>query len=138
MTTGFTAVLCLPILKADQADRDAVLRKQPHTSAFTPARMAVLKLLASEAAISLENASLYRELAEREARIRQLVDANIIGIFFWDVQDRIVEANDAFLRMVGLDRKNFRFERRALDGSDTDRLVPISAPIRGGGQPTTV
>src|SRR5580692_1759098 len=47
-----------------------------------------------------------RELAEREARIRRLVDADIIGIFFWDDQDRILEANDAFLRMVGLDRKN--------------------------------
>ena len=51
------------------------------TAAFTPARMVVLTLLASQAAISIENASLYRELAEREARIRRLVDANIIGIF---------------------------------------------------------
>ena len=50
--------------------------------AFTPARMAVLKLLASQAAISIENARLYRDLAEREAKIRRLVDANIIGIFF--------------------------------------------------------
>ena len=33
------------------------------TAAFTPARMAVLTLLASQAAISIENASLYRELA---------------------------------------------------------------------------
>jgi len=68
--------------------------------------MAVLTLLASQAAISIENARLYRELSEREARIRRLVDANIIGIFFWDIEDRILEANDAFLRMVGRDRKN--------------------------------
>ena len=48
---------------------------------FAPARIAVLKLLASQAAISLENTRLYRDLAEREAKIRRLVDANIIGIF---------------------------------------------------------
>ena len=48
---------------------------------FAPARTAVLKLLASQAAISLENTRLYRDLAEREAKIRRLVDANIIGIF---------------------------------------------------------
>ena len=51
---------------------------------FAPARIAVLKLLASQAAISLENTRLYRDLAEREAKIRRLVDANIIGIFIWD------------------------------------------------------
>jgi PAS domain S-box-containing protein len=68
--------------------------------------MAVLKLLASEAAISMENALLYRDLAEREARIRRLVDANIIGIFFWDLNGRILEANSAFLLMLGYDRED--------------------------------
>ena len=100
------SVLCLPILKQTRLIGMLYLENSLTTAAFTPARMVVLTLLASQAAISIENASLYRELAEREARIRRLVDANIIGIFFWDVQDRIVEANDAFLSMVGLDRKN--------------------------------
>jgi PAS domain S-box-containing protein len=100
------SLLCLPILKQTRLVGMLYLENNLTTAAFTPARMVVLTLLASQAAISIENASLYRELAEREARIRRLVDANIIGIFFWDVQDRILEANDAFLRMVGLDRKN--------------------------------
>ena len=43
-------------------------------------------------------------LRESEAKIRRLVDANIIGIFIWDLDGRIIEANDAFLRMVGYDR----------------------------------
>jgi PAS domain S-box-containing protein len=71
---------------------------------FAPARIAVLKLLASQAAIALENARLYRDLAEREAKIRRLVDANIIGIFIWDFEGRIIEANEAFLHMVGYSR----------------------------------
>jgi PAS domain S-box-containing protein len=66
--------------------------------------MVVLTLLASQAAISLENASLYRELAEREARIRRLVDANIIGIFVWDHDGQIIDANEAFLRIIGYGR----------------------------------
>ena len=73
---------------------------------FAPARIAVLKLLASQAAISLENTRLYRDLAEREAKIRRLVDANIIGIFISDLEGRILEANDAFLRMLGYDRED--------------------------------
>jgi PAS domain S-box-containing protein len=52
----------------------------------------------------LENARLYRDLAEREAKIRRLVDANIIGIFIWESEGKIIEANDAFLRMLGHDQ----------------------------------
>src|SRR5262249_28985873 len=32
------------------------------------------------------------------------VDANIIGIFLWELEGRIFEANDAFLTMVGYSR----------------------------------
>ena len=49
-------------------------------------------------------ARLHGEIEEREAKIRRLVDANIIGIVVWDVQGRILEANDAFLHLVGYDR----------------------------------
>jgi PAS domain S-box-containing protein len=45
-------------------------------------------------------------LREREARIRRLIDAGIIGIFLWDIEGPIFEANDAFLRMVGYDRED--------------------------------
>ena len=45
-------------------------------------------------------------LREREAKIRRLVDANIIGIVIWDLDGRVIEANDAFLRMVDYDRED--------------------------------
>ena len=41
----------------------------PHV--FTPTRLTVLKLLASQAAISLENTRLYRDLEEREGALRE-------------------------------------------------------------------
>ena len=53
-----------------------------------------------------ENILLYQDLAEREAKIRRLVDSNIIGIFIWEAEGRILEANDAFLQMVGYDRND--------------------------------
>jgi PAS domain S-box-containing protein len=65
----------------------------------------VLKLLASQAAISLENTRLYRDLEERETKIRRLVDANIMGIYIWNL-DEIIEANEAFLRMLGYSRED--------------------------------
>jgi PAS domain S-box-containing protein len=45
-------------------------------------------------------------LRESEAKIRRLVDSNIIGIFVWDFDGHILEANDEFLRMVSYDRED--------------------------------
>jgi PAS domain S-box-containing protein len=46
-----------------------------------------------------------QELAKGlEAKIRHLVDSNIIGIFMWGLDGRIIDANDAFLRIVGYGR----------------------------------
>jgi PAS domain S-box-containing protein len=100
------SVLCLPILRQTRLLGMLYLENNLTAHAFTPARMSILKLLASGAAISMENARLYRDLAEREGRIRRLVDANIIGIFIWDFEGRILEANDAFLQMVGYGRED--------------------------------
>ena len=74
------SILCLPLV--NQAKLIAVLYLEnnlaPHV--FTSTRIAVLKLLASQAAIFLENTRLYRGLEEREAKIRRLVEADVIGI----------------------------------------------------------
>src|ERR1700741_1915561 len=51
-------------------------------------------------------ATLHSQLEQHEAKIRRLVDANIIGIIIWDLEGRILEANDAFLRMGGYDRED--------------------------------
>lgn len=40
-----------------------------------------------------------------EARLRPLVDSNVIGVVFWDETDRVTEANEAFLQLVGLTRE---------------------------------
>jgi PAS domain S-box-containing protein len=45
-------------------------------------------------------------LRESEAKIGRLVDANIIGIFIWDFDGRILEANEAFLHMLGYDHED--------------------------------
>jgi PAS domain S-box-containing protein len=104
------SILCLPLINQGRLNGVLYLENNLTPRVFLRARITVLKLLASQAAISLENSRLYRNLAEREAKIRRLVDANIIGIFIWSVPGEmdgpIVEANDAFLRIVGYDRED--------------------------------
>jgi hypothetical protein len=51
---------------------------------------------------------LYSDLQDREARIRRLVDSDIIGIVIWDLNGQLIEANDAFLRMVQYDREDLK------------------------------
>jgi transcriptional regulator with GAF, ATPase, and Fis domain len=68
------SVLCLPLLKQTRLLGVLYLENSLTPHAFTPARMAALKLLASEAAMSIENTRLYADLQEREARITTLKD----------------------------------------------------------------
>jgi PAS domain S-box-containing protein len=118
------SILCLPLLAQAKLSGVLYLENNLAPRVFVRARTAVLKLLASQAATALENASLYRDIAEREVRIRRLVDANIIGTFMWkatspNIEDDhvVIEANDAFLQIIGFDREDLalgRLTRRAL------------------------
>jgi PAS domain S-box-containing protein len=101
---GARSMLCLPLINQAKPIGILYLENNLTSHVFTPSRIAVLKLLASQAAISLENTRLYRDLEEREAKIRRLVEANIIGIFMWNLEGEIFEANDAFLHMVEYSR----------------------------------
>jgi PAS domain S-box-containing protein len=100
------SILCLPLVKQGRLTGLLYLENRLTSYAFTPDRMAVLELLAAQAAISLENTRLYSDLLERETKIRRLVDANIIGIYLWELEGRLIEANDTFLHMVGCDRED--------------------------------
>jgi GAF domain-containing protein len=98
------SLLCLPLLRQAKVTGVLYLENNLAPRVFTPAQIAVLRMLASQAAMSLENTRLYRDLEQREAKIRRLVDADIVGIYIWDFDGRILEANDAFLGMIGYDR----------------------------------
>ena len=48
---------------------------------------------------------------ERDAKIRRLVDSNIIGIVIWHADGRILDTNQAFLRIVGYSREDLASTR---------------------------
>ena len=100
------SILCLPLINQAKLIGVLYLENNLTSHVFTPTRIAVLKLLASQAAISLENTRLYRDLEEREARIRRLVDANIMGIFIWNLQGEILQTNEAFLHLLEYSRED--------------------------------
>jgi PAS domain S-box-containing protein len=109
------SVLCVPLLNQAKVIGVLYLENNLAPRVFAPTRIAVLKLLASQAAISLENTRLYKDLAEREGRIQRLVDSDVIGIVIWDLDGRLLDANDAFLRMVQYDREDLKAGMRWFD-----------------------
>jgi len=135
------SVLCLPLVKQSKLIGVLYLENKLASHVFTPSRISVLELLASQAAISLENARLYYDLQEREARIRRLVDSNIVGIVFWDVQGRIIDANQAFLDIVGYAQEDLVSRRlrwaelTPAEWRDTDEQIIAELKATGTVQP---
>ena len=116
---GWHTTLATPLLR-EGIPIGTILVRRMEVRPFHDQQIALLETFADQAAIAIENVRLfesetqrssalahaYRDLAEREAKIRRLVDSNIIGIFLWNFEGRILEANDEFLRMVGYDRED--------------------------------
>jgi PAS domain S-box-containing protein len=124
---GWHTTLATPLLR-EGTPIGTILVRRMEVRPFNDKQIALLETFAAQAAIAIENVRLFeaekqrtqalahanRDLAEREAKIRRLVDANIIGIFVWEFEKRIIEANDALLRMVGYDRDDLVAGRLSL------------------------
>ena len=69
------SVLCLPLITQTALIGVLYLENNLAPRVFTPARSAVLKLIASQAAISLENAHLYTDLTKENSERRRAEEA---------------------------------------------------------------
>ena len=79
------SVLCLPIVKQAKLIGTLYLENNLTPGVFTPNRVAVLELLASQAAISLENAALYTDLQRSEAFLAEGQRISHTGSFGYSV-----------------------------------------------------
>jgi PAS domain S-box-containing protein len=79
------SVLCLPLVKQAKLVGALYLENNLTPHAFTSGRIAVLELLASQAAISLENAALYSDLQRSEAFLADGQRMSHTGSWGWNV-----------------------------------------------------
>jgi PAS domain S-box-containing protein len=95
------SVLCLPMLKQAKLIGALYLENNLTPRAFTSARLAVLNLLASQAAISLENALLYADLRQGQKRFRAMVEKSAEGIVLGAPEKGVIYASPSVERVLG-------------------------------------
>jgi predicted ATPase/signal transduction histidine kinase/tRNA A-37 threonylcarbamoyl transferase component Bud32 len=146
--SGARSVLCLPLLRQESLSGVMYLENKAASGAFTPARIALLGQLASQAAISIENARLYAEIQRTEAALRsandelerrveertrelkqaqaQLVDtARAAGMA--EIASNVLHNVGNVLNSAGISLEQMR---AAVAASRLDRVVPLTAMLR--------
>ena len=71
------SILCLPLLKQSKLISVLYLENNLASGVFTPKRVAILELLASQAAISLDHARLYSELSRANAMLEHEINERL-------------------------------------------------------------
>ena len=74
VTTQPKSILCTPLLDRGKLNGILYLENNLTTDAFTSDRVEVLRILSAQAAISIENARLYRQLAEYNRNLESRVE----------------------------------------------------------------
>ena len=109
------SLLCMPIRHGREMTGVLYLENNQMVGAFPPSRMGLLGILASQAAISVQNALLYAdlvvevakhkqaeaELSEAEAQYRAVFENAADGIFRANPEGRLILANPALAKMLG-------------------------------------
>ncbi len=95
------SLLCMPILYHGELTALLYLEHAHGRDIFDRHRMKTLQILAAQAAISIENAKLYRSLQQSELEYRSLFENAVEGIFRVNPAGRFISANPALIGMLG-------------------------------------
>jgi PAS domain S-box-containing protein len=96
------SILCFPLIDRGKLIGILYLENNLITGAFTPDRLEVLKILSTQAAISIENARLYAEATERERQLTQFFEAMPIGVSVHEPNGQLYYANQAAQELMGI------------------------------------
>src|SRR5262249_38467014 len=131
------SILCLPLVKQAQLIGVLYLENGLASHVFTPARVATLRLLASPAAMSLENARLDRELQDADAFLAQAQQLSHTGSWSWNLADGEITWSDEMYRIFEFDRSaelTLSSTLRHTHPDDVDKVRHITDAVVHGGK----
>jgi PAS domain S-box-containing protein len=97
------SILCIPVQYRGDLTGVIYMENNQVSGAFTPERVEVLQVLISQAAISLENARLYRNLKQSELKYRDIYENSVEGIFQILLGGKLISVNPATAQILGYD-----------------------------------
>lgn len=99
---------------------------------YNAADLALAEDLAQRVALAVDNARLYREtqeaeqaLRQSESRFRRVVESNMIGIGVWELNGKIIEANDALLQLLGFTQEDLQAGILSWQGLTPSEYQPL-------------
>ncbi|HEY0707775.1 MAG TPA: response regulator, partial [Polyangia bacterium] len=140
------SVLCLPLLQQGTLRGVIYLENRLTSAAFTADRLALLVIIAAQAAVSLENARLYAALTEERTRLEAVIEQVPVGLVITEASTgRVITANQQVLDILQAPSKPASHVRdyNALVGYHADgrpyaqeewpliRAVTTGEPVRG-------
>jgi PAS domain S-box-containing protein len=95
------SILCVPVMSQSNLTGILYLENSIATYAFTKDRVSVLKLLASQSAIAIENSKLYAQLNDSRNKYLSLYQNAVEGIFEVDKRGKMTNINPAAAALFG-------------------------------------
>lgn len=95
------SMLSLPVVKQNRLIAILYLENNLLAGTFTPEKLSILELMASQIAISIENASLYSSLSSSEERYRTIFQNTGTAMMFVEEDMTISISNKEFSKLTG-------------------------------------
>jgi len=98
--TAAKSAICVPLITSEQlVGILTIIHSRPGT--FTDQHLALLQIIAGQAAISIRNAQLYTSLQAATLRYRELFEDSVDPIFITSLDGSILEANRRAVQVMG-------------------------------------
>ncbi|EGU32904.1 protein kinase [Vibrio sp. N418] len=107
------SVLCVPILRGKKMSGMLYLENHHMADAFHADRVQTLKIIASQAAISLENATIYQDLARLNQNLEAIVQERTQALH--DANDTLTEQNASLYKLSTTDQLTGLYNRRYVE-----------------------
>lgn len=124
---GLSSLVIVPLMARDQVVGALTLISAESGFHYDEKTVELAEDLGRRAGTAIDNARLLQEIQRSEAKLRRLVDSNLIGVMFADRTGRVTDANSAFLEMVGYtaeDLSQGRIQQSALFPAGDGRPSP--------------
>jgi len=123
------SILCMPIMRHYEICGILYLENNEATNAFTAERVQVLQILAAQAAISIENATLYSNMEQQTAYIENIITSMLDALIVIDLQGKIMTINHAMLDLTGYTQEELQGNNVGIILSDDEKQMELPLDI---------